>query len=56
MSRLWTAIQAHYRPTAAYVVSVVLIEARQPTRQALPVLAGRSTRGGRDRGVKVAPA
>ncbi len=29
MSRLWSAIQAHYRPTAAYVVSVVLIEAQQ---------------------------
>ena len=39
MSRLWSAIQAHYRPTAAYVVSVVLIEARKPSRTPLPVLA-----------------
>jgi hypothetical protein len=38
MSRLWSAIQAHYRPTAAYVVSVVLIEARRPKRNPLPVL------------------
>ena len=26
ISRMWTAFQAHYRPTAAYQVSVVLIE------------------------------
>jgi len=38
MSRLWSAIQAHYRPTAAYVVSVVLIEAIKPAKCALPVL------------------
>lgn len=38
MSRLWSAMQAHYRPTAAYVVSVVLIEAEKPARNALPVL------------------
>jgi hypothetical protein len=38
LSRLWSAIQSHYRPTAAYVVSVVLIEARKPSRTALPVL------------------
>jgi hypothetical protein len=38
MSRLWSAIQAHYRPTAAYVVSVVLIEAKKPAKDALPVL------------------
>ncbi|MQA99729.1 MAG: DUF4255 domain-containing protein, partial [Actinobacteria bacterium] len=31
MSRLWSAIQAHYRPTASYLVSVVLIEARRPS-------------------------
>lgn len=53
MSKLWTALQAHYRPTAAYHVSVVLIEAQRATRSALPVL----TRGpvdpgsGRERGV-----
>ena len=39
MSRLWSAIQAHYRPTASYVVSVVLIEARSPSRTPLPVLS-----------------
>jgi hypothetical protein len=38
MSRLWSAIQSHYRPSASYVVSVVLIEARRPTRTGLPVL------------------
>jgi Pvc16 N-terminal domain len=38
MSRLWAALQAHYRPTAAYLVSVVLIEARKPARDPLPVL------------------
>ncbi|CAG0951029.1 hypothetical protein BURK2_00199 [Burkholderiales bacterium] len=53
MSKLWTAMQAHYRPSAAYHVSVVLIEAQRATRAALPVL----TRGpvdpisGRERGV-----
>lgn len=44
MSKLWSALQAHYRPTAAYHVSVVLIEAQRATRSALPVL----TRGPRD--------
>jgi hypothetical protein len=38
LSRLWSAIQTHYRPTASYLVSVVLIEARKPTRTPLPVL------------------
>src|SRR5829696_2358178 len=58
MSRLWSAIQAHYRPTASYLASVVLIEARAPSRTPLPVLS----RGpvdpatGRDRGVVVEPS
>ncbi len=39
MSRLWSAMQAKYRPTAAYMVSVVLIESRKPTRSNLPVVA-----------------
>lgn len=53
LSKLWTAFQAKYRPCAAYTVSVVLIEARQPVAAALPVL----TRGpadavtGRERGI-----
>jgi hypothetical protein len=37
MSKIWTALQTSYRPTAAYQVSVVLIESRRPTRQTLPV-------------------
>ncbi len=58
MARLWSAIQAHYRPTVAYVVSVVLIETARPTRAALPVLS----RGPidpvtkRDQGVVVEPS
>jgi Pvc16 N-terminal domain len=57
MSRLWSAIQAHYRPTASYLVSVVLIEARKPSRTALPVLSrGPVDRTGRDRGVVVEPS
>lgn len=57
MSRLWTATQASYRPSTAYLVTVVLIEASEMTRPTLPVL----TRGevdlvsGRDRGVVVTP-
>jgi hypothetical protein len=46
LSKLWTATQASYRPTAAYQVSVVLIEATETTRPSLPVLA---------RGVSVTP-
>jgi hypothetical protein len=58
MSKLWTATQSHFRPSAAYQVSVVLIEAQQSTRSTLPVL----TRGSRDpvtgleRGVVVSPS
>jgi Pvc16 N-terminal domain len=52
IARLWTAIQAPYRPTVGYLVSVVLIQEDRPAVAALPVL----TRGpvdpvtGRDRG------
>lgn len=38
LARVWTAIQTHYRPSTAYRVTVVLIEARKPTRRSLPVL------------------
>lgn len=38
ISRLWTAFQAKYRPTAAYQVSVILIESRAATQSALPVI------------------
>jgi hypothetical protein len=37
LSKLWTAFQGHYRMGAAYLVSVVLIEAQRPTRAVLPV-------------------
>jgi hypothetical protein len=37
ISRLWTAFQAKYRPTAAYQVSVILIESEISTKQSLPV-------------------
>jgi hypothetical protein len=35
--RLWSALQAHYRPTAAYRISVVLLEVGKPTKIAPPV-------------------
>lgn len=38
MSRLWSATQAHYRPSAPYQVTVVLIESERSGRSALPVL------------------
>ncbi len=37
MSRVWSTLQAHYRPSAAYQVSLVLIESDRPTKPALPV-------------------
>ena len=37
VSNLWAAFGADYRPSAAYMVSVVLIEGRRATRPALPV-------------------
>lgn len=39
LSKLWTALQARYRPTASYLATVVLIEPRQPSYSALPVLS-----------------
>jgi Pvc16 N-terminal domain len=39
VSRLWSAMQAHYRPSAAYQVTVVLLETPRSTSGALPVLA-----------------
>jgi hypothetical protein len=62
MSRLWSALTAHYRPTAAFQVSVVLIEQPAAAVSPLPVL----TRGRRipalipgepdlEEGVKVTP-
>ena len=61
LSKLWTATQSHFRPSAAYQVSVVLIEAREPTRSSLPVLTrGESftsvTGKERERGITVLPS
>ena len=56
MSKLWTATLANYRPSAAYQVSVVLIEAARPTRPGMPVLTrGPRDAQGRERGVVVTP-
>jgi len=38
MSRLWSAMQAKYRPSAVYHLSVVLIEANKAAKAPLPVL------------------
>ena len=37
LSKLWTTFESKYRPTAAYLVSVVLIESNKSTSSALPV-------------------
>jgi hypothetical protein len=37
LSKLWSAFQVSYRPTAVYQVSCVLIESRRQVRRALPV-------------------
>jgi hypothetical protein len=39
ISKLWTAFQSKYRPSAAYMASVVLIESSKSTKSALPVRA-----------------
>lgn len=46
LSKMWTAMQARYRPTMAYMASVVLIQATTGARVAPPVLK----RGEEDRG------
>lgn len=51
MSKLWTTFQTHYRVSAAYQVSVVLIESTRPSKTPLPVLQ----RGEDDRGVASQP-
>lgn len=38
MARLWSAMQAKYRPTAVYNLSVVLIDANKTSKSPLPVL------------------
>lgn len=57
ISRLWSALQAHYRPSAAFQVSVVLIEPQVPAISPLPVLTrGQRIPGSeRDEGVVVTP-
>lgn len=54
-SKLWTATLSSCRPSAAYQVSVVLIEATRSTRPTLPVLSRGPVNpvSGRDRGVAV---
>jgi hypothetical protein len=37
LSKLWAAFQSHYRPSAGYLASVVLIESQRSTRAPLPV-------------------
>ncbi|GLZ81508.1 hypothetical protein Afil01_63150 [Actinorhabdospora filicis] len=37
LSKLWSAMQAHYRPTVSLEARVVLIESARRTRRALPV-------------------
>jgi uncharacterized protein DUF4255 len=39
VSKLWSAFQSRYRPSAPYLASVVLIEAQRPTPTPLPVRA-----------------
>jgi hypothetical protein len=58
MSKLWTAVQSHYRATAAYLATVVLIESVNPTRPTLPVLSRGQVDpvSGRERGVVVEPS
>jgi hypothetical protein len=46
LSKLWTAMQARYRPSMAYTVSVVLIQSTAPVKSAPPVLK----RGQNDQG------
>jgi hypothetical protein len=52
LSKMWTMFQTDYRISAAYQVSVVLIESMQPVRSALPVLK----RGAADQGASVSAA
>jgi hypothetical protein len=47
VSKLWSAFQNNYRLSAAYQVSVVLIDSQRPSKSSLPVLR----RGQNDEGV-----
>src|SRR5439155_2453043 len=46
LSKLWTVFQTNYRVSAAYEVTVILIDSHAPVKAALPVLK----RGEEDRG------
>jgi hypothetical protein len=46
LSKLWTVFQTNYRVSAAYEVTVILIDSHTPVKAALPVLK----RGEEDRG------
>lgn len=52
MFRIWTGLQAPYRPSLAYQVSAILIQSQAPAREALPVLR----RGAADLGPVVQPS
>jgi len=41
ISKLWTATMSHFRPTAAYQVTVALIESTRPASAPMPVLERR---------------
>ncbi len=47
VSKLWTTFQTQYRISAAYEVSVILIDSSLPVKAPLPVL----TRGSEDKGI-----
>lgn len=51
ISKLWTVFQTQYRISAAYELTVVLIDSRLPVKAALPVLK----RGKDDRGTAAIP-
>jgi len=57
LSKLWTATQSHLRPTAAYMASVVLIQAEELVRAPLPVLSRGLVDADthRERGIAVEP-
>lgn len=57
IAKLWTAMQSHFRPTAGYIASVVLIQAVQPVKLPLPVLSRGAVDpvSGRDAGIRVEP-
>jgi hypothetical protein len=52
LSRLWSALQAPLRPSAAFQVSPILIESRRAPRSAPPVLRRGPVDGGADIGAR----